>query len=196
MTTTPGDDGAPLDPESTQWLLSRARSGDSEALDRLLARSVPVLRRWAHGRLPQYARGVNDTVDLVQDAVMHALQHLDGFIPRHEGALVAYLRTSVLNRIRDLVRQSARRPLPVELPDDLAQDGTSPLEAVIGAENTARYERALARLSDEDREAIILRLELHYSYDELQVALGKPTAGAARAAVRRALERLALAMER
>ena len=54
-----------------------------------------------------------------------------------------------------------------------------------------RYEAALARLRPDDREAIVARLELQYSYDELAVALGKPTANAARVAVLRAMSRLA-----
>ncbi len=54
----------------------------------------------------------------------------------------------------------------------------------------------MLRLRDEDREAIIGRLELQYSYDELAVALEKPTANAARVAVTRALQRLAKEMPR
>jgi RNA polymerase sigma-70 factor (ECF subfamily) len=163
-------------------------------MSRLIERALPALRRWAHGRLPPYARSMNDTMDVVQDVVVKSLKRLDGFEPRHEGALLAYLRTAVVNRIRDLIKESVRRPVAVELSDNLTVQSTSPLEAAIGAENTERYDRALATLRDEDREAIVLRLELHYSYEELQTALGKATAGAARLAVRRALERLALAM--
>jgi RNA polymerase sigma factor (sigma-70 family) len=187
----PAESTVPFDAESTQRLLALARAGDSEALDRLLARCLPALRRWAHGRLPSFARGAEDTLDLVQEAVMKSLRHLDGFEPRHEGALLAYLRQAVANRIRDLVRQAVRRPMRTEMPKNLEMDGSSPLEAAIGAENAARYERALAKLRDDDREAIILRLELHYTYDELRVALDKPSEGAARVAVRRALQRLA-----
>lgn len=125
---------------------------------------------------------------------MKALRRLDDFDPRHEGALLAYLRQAVANRILDVIRYTRRRPSPVGLPEHLAQDRTSPLEAAIGAENAARYDAALSRLRDEDREAIILRLELQYTYDELSTALGKPSAGAARMAVRRALEKLAVEM--
>ncbi len=191
-----GDPTEPLDPESTQSLLLRARSGDNDSLNRLMERCVPPLRRWSHGRLPPYARGMNDTMDVVQDAVFKCLTRLDGFEPRHEGALLAYLRTVVLNRIRDLIKEAMRRPASVEVPEHLSADDTSPLEAAIGVENTARYERALAALREDDREAIVLRLELQYSYEELQVALDKKTPGAARLAVRRALERLALEMAR
>src|SRR5262245_10306060 len=154
---TSREKSVPLDSESTQKLLARARSGDDEALNRLLTRCLPALQRWAHGRLPQFARNSNDTMDLVQESVMNSLRRLDGFEPRHEGALLAYLRQAVANRIRDLIRQAGRRPTPVDLPEHMAMDGTSPLEAAIGAENAVRYERALARLKDEDREAIILR---------------------------------------
>ena len=68
--------------------------------------------------------------------------------------------------------------------------GPSPLEAAIGAQEVKRYERALARLKPEDREAIIARIELNLSHQEVAQALGKPSANAARMAVERALSRL------
>ena len=74
--------------------------------------------------------------------------------------------------------------------------GPSPLELAIGAENIERYEAAVDRLSQADREAIIGRLELQYSYDQLAVALGKSSPDAARMAVTRALKRLAEEMRR
>src|SRR5262245_33544052 len=60
-------------PEATVELLALVREGDRAALDRLLERCIPALRRWARGRLPQSARSMNDTGDLVQDAVIGAL---------------------------------------------------------------------------------------------------------------------------
>jgi RNA polymerase sigma-70 factor (ECF subfamily) len=183
-----------LDPEATVDLLQRARGGDRAALDRLLARCLPPLRRWAHGRLPPFARDLLDTADVVQDTVIAALGRLDGFEARREGALQAYLRQAVANRITDVVRQHLRRPIPTEMPEHLADAAASPLERAIGAENQARYDEALARLREEDREAIVTRIELQYSYEELAVALGKPTANAARVAVTRALQRLAAEM--
>lgn len=181
----------PLSPEATVELLDRVKQGDHDALDRLLTRLMPLLRRWAHGRLPQSARGMQDTADLVQDTVVAAVKRLDSFEVRHQGALQAYLRQSVMNRIRDLVRYKQRRPNQTELPEQLADRAASPLQEAIGAENTERYERALQRLEPADREAIIGRLELQYSYDELAVSLNKPTAAAARMAVTRAMKRLA-----
>jgi RNA polymerase sigma-70 factor (ECF subfamily) len=59
-----------------------------------------------------------------------------------------------------------------------------------------RYESALGRLRPEEREAIILRVELGYSYEELARLLGKPTSGAAHKATKLALVRLAEEMAR
>jgi RNA polymerase sigma-70 factor (ECF subfamily) len=184
----------PLDPETTVSLLARARTGDEQALSRLLERCLPALRRWAHGRLPSYTRDLLDTGDLVQDTVIRAVEHLDSFEVRREGALQAYLRHALSNQIKNVIRYRRRRPESTEVDDQTGASADSPLDLAIGAENTARYEAALARLGDDDREAIIARLELDYSYEELAVALNTPTPNAARSAVIRALNRLALEM--
>ncbi len=134
---------------------------------------------------------MQDTVDIVQETILSAMRRLDAFEARHQGALQAYLRQAVMNRIRDLIRQRNRRPVQAELPEHLEDQGTSPLDQAIGAENIARYERALQRLTAPDREAVIGRIELQYSYEELAVALCKPTSAAARMAVTRAMKRLA-----
>ena len=195
MTRTP--DGptrpnvGPLDPETTVELLNRVKAGDDEARERLVARCMPPLRRWARGRLPTYARDMLDTEDLVQDSVIAALRRIEGFEARREGALQAYLRQAVANRIKDVIRYKRRRPIQTELPEDAADHGESPLDQVIGLENTERYEAAMLRLRDADREAIVARVELRYSYQELAVALGKPSPDAARVAVARAVYRLA-----
>jgi RNA polymerase sigma-70 factor (ECF subfamily) len=184
----------PLSPETTIELLELAKGGDPGALDRLLERCVPALRRWAHGRLPQSARGMHDTADIVQDTIISAMRRLEAFEARHQGALQAYLRQAVMNRIRDVIRHSKRRPEVAGLSDGIQDEATSPLEAAIGAENLDRYERALERLKSADREAIIGRLEMLYGYDELATVLGKPTPAAARMAVTRAMKRLATEM--
>jgi RNA polymerase sigma-70 factor, ECF subfamily len=162
----------PLGPEATVDLINRVKGGDDAALERLLQRCIPALRRWASGRLPRTARGMLETVDLVQDAVMACMRRLDVFEVRHQGALQAYFRQAVMNRILDIVRQQRRRPDQVEMPEQLP-------------------DAAIQRLKPADREAIIGRIELQYSYDELAIVLDKPTAAAARVAVTRAMKRLA-----
>ena len=186
-----------LDLESTIELVRRAKAGDEDAANALFARCVPLLRRWARGRLPRFAREMEDTEDLVQDTVVNTLRSLRGFEQRHEGALQAYLRQAVLNRIRDLIRRAGRHPVTAEVDSDAQIDeAASPLDQAIGQEAVERYERALQRLRDDDREAIVARVELQMSYAQAAAALGKPSADAARMAVARALIRLADEMSR
>jgi RNA polymerase sigma-70 factor (ECF subfamily) len=184
-----------MDPESTFQLLERVRGGDGGALDTLLGRYLPRLQRWARGRLPRWARDLADTDDLVQDTLLRSFRQMERFEPRTEGALHAYLRQAVVNRIRDELRHRRRVPAAQELDAEQPDAAPSPLEAAIGAEALERYDAALSRLRDEEREAIIGRVELGLSFQELAEALGKPSADAARKAAERALVRLAEEMK-
>lgn len=105
------------------------------------------------------------------------------------------MRQAILNRIRDELRRKGRQPPSVNLESVSMDDAASPLEEAIGREAVERYERALARLRPEDREAIIARVELGYTYEEMALALEKPSAEAARKAAQRALVRLAAEMK-
>jgi RNA polymerase sigma-70 factor (ECF subfamily) len=184
------DPHAPLSPEQTYELIDRIKGGDERALELLLARLLPRLQRWAHGRLPSGARGMLDTADVVQDVVIRSVQHMNGFEYRGQGAFLAYLRRGVLNRLQDERRKLVSRPRQAEMPAHIASDDTSPLDRLIGAENIDRYESALQRLDAADQAAIVGRFEWGYGYADLAVVLGKPTPGAARAAVLRAVNRL------
>jgi RNA polymerase sigma-70 factor (ECF subfamily) len=177
-------------------LLEQVRSGDEQALNRLLQRYLPRLSRWASGRLPQWARDMSDTDDLVQDTLTRSLSNLSRFRPQGEGALQAYLRRAVINRIKDEIRRRGRQPEVTALESAVVSDAQSPLEMAIGSELMARYDRALERLPAEDKEAVIARIELGCSYAEIADALGRPSPDAARMAVSRALVRLAEELRR
>jgi RNA polymerase sigma-70 factor (ECF subfamily) len=179
-----------LSDEPTIELVVRARTGDRQAVEALLQRSVPQLKRWAHGKLPPAARNTLDTGDLVQETVLHVLRRLDTFQPRHVGAMQAYLRQSVLNRIRDEVRRIGRHPASCELPDDMPSEEPSPLEQAVQTEAVSRYREALTRLSPRDRELVVARIEAQWSYDEIARHFHVPTPDAARMAASRALRRL------
>ena len=188
------DDASPL--ESTFSLLAKARAGDRDALDRLFARHLPPLRRWARGRLPQWARQLADTDDLVQDALTQTFKRIDEFEPRDVGALQAYLRQAVINRVRDELRRSGRRPPAADLDALELAGGDSPLAQAIGRESVERYRKALEHLRPVDRELVIARVEMGYTYEELAEMLGKCSAEAARKAAQRALVRVAEEMQR
>jgi RNA polymerase sigma-70 factor (ECF subfamily) len=183
-----------LSDEPTVELIVKARHGDASAVNAILQRCLPPLTRWAHGRLPPAARGALDTSDLVQDAAINAIARLDSFEPRHVGAMQAYLRQSVINRIRDEMRRVGRRPASVELPPECASDEPSPLDVAVRNETYDRYRSAMSRLKPRERELVITRVEAQWSASEIADRFGFNTVDAARMAVSRALDRLAAAM--
>lgn len=176
--------------ESTASLLADVRNGDALARERLCALYLPLLMRWAHGRLPARARALAETADLVQATLLQALARVEQFQPRHEGAFLAYLRTTLINNLRHEVRRSQRHPsVGAALPGDPVGDSLLALHA--GREVLLDYERALERLPTERREAVILRVEFGFSYEEIAAAMDRPSADAARMLVGRALAELA-----
>lgn len=177
--------------ESSLVLVGRAQQGDPDAIDELAARYLPRLRRWASGRLPTWARDLAETQDLVQETVFQTFKGIERFEARGEGALQAYLRQAVMNRIRMEIRRVGRRPASDELDPSLQANDPSPLELAVGREVVDRYDAALARLRPADREAVIGRVEMGLTNEELADVLDKPSANAARMAVERALIRLA-----
>ena len=162
--------------------------------------SPPRLRRWAHQRVPTWARDAADTADLVQEAFFHTLRRLGSFEPQHAGALLGYLQRSLQNRVRDQFRRASRQPQIDSLVDGLdervANDDESPLDMVIEHDDRRRYEAALKRLRPLDRRAIVASIEFGYTYEQLALVLDTPWGPATRLAVRRALLRLGDEMRR
>jgi RNA polymerase sigma-70 factor (ECF subfamily) len=95
-----------------------------------------------------------------------------------------------MNRIRNEIRRASRHPAPETL-DSAAAGGLSPLEDLIGKQAVDAYDEAMGALEPHEREAIIGRVELGLSYEELAAAMGRPSPDAARMAVGRALLKLA-----
>src|SRR4051812_10085000 len=180
--------------ETRLQLLRRARRGDRAALDELFGRHLPSLRRWAHGRLGGWARTLHDTSDLIQDVALKTMQRLGSFEPQGERALQAYLRQAVRNQIADQYRRIAVRGLRAELDESIADQGPSPHDTAVGADVEARYRRALALLTERDRELVVGRVELGYSHQQLAAMSGRRSADSARVALHRALIKLAEGM--
>lgn len=186
-----GGDGAKPH-ETTAVLIARARAGDTPAGQRLFARLLPVLRRWARHRFPARLRDARDTEDLVQDVLLRAFRRIDQFENRGEGAFLAYLRQILLNAVKDEARRAGRRPgAPLPLDENLTDGAPSVVERAIGADKLQRFEDALATLPEEQQQAVILRVEFGYTHAQIAEALGKPSMDAARVMVARALAELA-----
>lgn len=187
----------PSSPElqTTAHLLALVRDGDRRAREALMGRFLPVLRRWARGRLPGDARSLADTDDLVQVTLIRALNSVQRFRSTREGAFLAYLRQTLLNAMRDEIRRSVRGPSREPVDDHLADGAPSLLEQMIGRDAQEAYEQALLELSPEQREGVVLRLEFGYGYEDIAVAIGSPSANAARMMISRSLLRLADALD-
>ena len=122
------------------------------------------------------------------------LQKIEGFEVRGAGALQAYLRQAVLNRLRDELRRKGRAPV---LSTEKGSTSRPPARRS-RTRSEARRSSATSGAGPappEEREAIIARVEMDYSYAELAEILGKPTPDAARKAAQRALLRLAEEMK-
>ena len=180
--------------DSTAVLLRRLRGGDDQALNTLFQRYLPILTRWAHGRLPSSARDLSETDDLVQITLRSALVHIEGFEPRREGAFLAYLRQILRNKVLDEIRRVGRRPQKEEFDDGIPERSPSPVEVVIGTEMLEKYEAGLEKLPENVREAVILRIEMGLSYQEIADAVESPSANAARMMISRGLVQLSEAM--
>lgn len=184
---------------SSRDLLSLARRGDSRAMSRLFRRQGDHLRRWARGRLPGWARNMADTADIVQDALLQTFRRIDTVETNGQGALRAYLRAAVQNRIKDELRRTVRRPmteaLVADAHDTAAASTPSPHDTAESLEQERRYRAALTRLNERERMLTVARLEMNYSYDQLALIGGHATPGAARVFVRRAMLHLAEVMD-
>ena len=176
---------------STADLFVRTRAGDPDARDALFRRCYPALLRWATGRLPSWARNSTRTDDLVQITLLKALDRLDSFEPRHPGAFLAYLRRILANLIQDEIRSASRRPAPEALEESAQGPGPSPLQNLIGKEMLERYEKALSNLPEAQQEAVILRIELGMTYEEIAEATQCGKLSTARMRVVRGLVRIA-----
>jgi len=180
---------------STATLVRRVHDGDDDARAVLLDRCLPRLRRWARGRVPSSVRGLADTDDLVQTTVLRTLDRISNVAPGPTGSFLAYMRQVLLNAIRDEIRRQQRRPHHAAIGDDTGEvaDVGGP---VSDPTVVAAYERALAEVTREQRDAIVLRVEFGMTFQEIADELGLPSANAARMRVSRGLVELADRMPR
>lgn len=174
---------------SSFQLLRSAQNGESQALEELYRRYLPVMTRLAHGRLPRWARDLVNTDDLVQETMIASLRRVDGVVYQHEGAFLAYLRKALLNRIRNEIRRAQRAPLVRTLGNETI-DRPSPLQELMSKEKLRRFERAFERLKPVEQEAIVGRFEMRMKFKQLAEALGKTSVDAARMEAVRAVKKL------
>ncbi len=176
--------------EATIVLIRRVQAGDTDARELLLRRFLPLLQRWAHGRLPRQMRDLNETDDLVQVTLVKALARLDQFESAGPGAFLAYLRQALLNQVRDEIRRHQRRPEHAQIDVELSDpDAPALIERIVGTERVRAYEQALAALPKRQQGLIVMRVEFGMSYPEIAAEVGS-TPDAVRVMVARAIVQL------
>jgi len=188
------DSSTSFDAMATVELVERARGGDETAWELLMRRYRGPLQRFARNRLARRPHRMTDTDDVVQEVTINVFRRLHRIELRFPGALLAYLRRSVSNRVADEHRRAVRQGQTATLDDNLPDGHQSPLEATIDRDKVRVYRTALLALGAEDRLAIRMRLERGEGYDIIALRLGKPTPNAARVAVARAMFKLAKQM--
>ena len=168
---------------TTAWLLDRIRVGDAQARADLVARLEPLLNRFARGRLPGRLRSQEDTADLIQLTWLKVLDKLDTIQAREPGAFFAYLRTVLINALRESLRRNARSPI-----DEGHDIGL--VASDVDLSDWLAWEQSLAALSPEHRGLILMRFEFGMSFVEIANELGA-SHDAIRMKVNRALARMA-----
>lgn len=177
-----------MEPESiTKGLWRQAKAGDRSAFERLFALHVDRLLVFVRAKLGGALREKIEPEDVLQEAFVAALKCFDDFEYTDDGAFLRWMCRIIDHRLRDAHDYfTAKKRQQVSLPKSAP---TGPVTALGRAENRQQIEAALARLSDEHREVLLLRYFEGLSTDEAGQRMNR-TAGAIRNLAARALAEL------
>jgi RNA polymerase sigma-70 factor (ECF subfamily) len=179
-------------PSDTERLLDQVRAGDRESLDALFRRHRGRLLAFIRTRMSDALAGRVAPEDLLQETHLEALRKRDEFRPRGATSFyrwlvsIACFKIAEAERARHAKKRSLETPLRVE---PLASQ-TSPSGRAMRAERAMLLRDALARLSDDQAEAVRLRYLEGLSLAETADRLGR-SAAAVKALVSRGLQALA-----
>ena len=195
----------------TQELITLAKDGDESALDQLCGVYAERVRWMVRFRMSKELRSKLDSMDLVQDVLIHALGGLGDFTYKNEGDFVRWLSKIAQNALRDNLDKlhADKRDIYKELPLDGygpttggrvlgaagPLDTTTPSVIMSRKEDLAKLEKAIDELKPEYREVIVLTKIEGLSYGQIGSRLGK-SADAVRMLVSRAMAALTTAFRR
>ena len=197
--------------EKTETLLSDARAGDADAVNKLLERHRGPIRRLVEMRLDRKVQRRVDVSDVVQDVMIEANGRLEKYLDDPAMAFHLWLRQIAWDRIIDTYRRhrvSAKRNMDreqpmtasgpadqstMELAIQLCDPAMTPAAAATQREIAEKVESVIELLGDQDREIILMRHYEHLTNLEIAEVLGlNPPAASMRylRAVRRLRELL------
>ncbi len=185
-------------PEDSIDLVQRIQAGDDAAWERLYLRFRDRLLLSIRCRLGASLRAKLESEDILHSMFRDALSDLQRFVPQGPSSVNHYLHTCVLNKIRSKAEHfgALKRRGEVALTDSMlaALPNAADSEPRYSDFDTFdRLERALARLPDETREVILLRLVEDVPNQDVAVSLGKSPEAASKL-YQRGLARLAVLM--
>jgi RNA polymerase sigma-70 factor (ECF subfamily) len=170
-------------------LIQRAKKGDPSAFAELYDRYQPAIYRYIFYRVDDVATAE----DLTGEVFARLVEKIDRFAYRGR-PLLAWLYTIARNLVTDHHRQ-AGRSLPLPLDDRLVADATGPEEAVEHRLTQHRLATAIAHLTEDQRQVILLKFMEGLDNEAVARTLGK-SIGAVKALQHRALAALRCILER
>jgi RNA polymerase sigma-70 factor (ECF subfamily) len=185
-------------------LIERARREEPGALDCLFDSYRNYLRLLARTGLDASLQGKADPSDLVQDALLKASQRFGQFRGATDAELAGWLRQILARCLADFVRRyrtGGRRASREQSLDQLLNRSSQAMERVLAtnsaspSSSAARRDLgvvlsdALAELSEDHREVIVLHHLEGLDWDAVAQRMGRTT-GAARMLWTRALKQL------
>jgi RNA polymerase sigma-70 factor (ECF subfamily) len=174
-------------PESDR--VTRAVTGDAEAIAALLAEIRPGVFRYCRARLGRVGGGYTTADDVSQEVCLAVLRALPNY--KDQGRpFSAFVFSIAANKVADAQRAAVRKAaLPVETLQDRPDLSPGPEQHAIRGDLARQLSKLLGRLSDTYREIVILRVAVGLTADEVGDVLGM-SAAAVRVAQSRALARL------
>jgi RNA polymerase sigma-70 factor (ECF subfamily) len=172
------------DSAGTSALLDQVRAGSRPALEQLLERYRPDLQAFIDVRLDPRLRARVDPSDIVQDAQVEVVRRMADYLARRPMPFHLWVRKTAYQRLLNVRRDHGRRakrsvgrelPLPERssllLARPLVHGGPSPSQQAEAREFAERVGRAVAGLSEADREILLMRHAEELPYDEIACLL-------------------------
>lgn len=169
-------------------LLHQARAGDRQALDQLFAHCRNFLAILARTQVESSLRAKVDASDLVQQTLLDAYRGFPGFQGNTEAEWLAWMRRILDHNAADFVRhyrgtdkRRVGREIPLATNDassspgglQLAGHEETPSQCLLRKERELLVADALAQLSDDHREVILLRNLQRLPFDQVAERMGR-----------------------
>ena len=169
-------------------LIKQAREGDSHGRERLFASSRGYLDIVAGAQVDSWLKAKVDASDLVQQTLLEAHRDFDRFQGESTGEWLAWLRKIMSHNAADFVRRyhgakrHVQREVAIGLPSDSAAPcgcgeppapGATPSQEFLLRDNELRVASAMAEMSDDHRDVVILRNLERLSFNEVAQRMGR-----------------------